>query len=120
MEKMLLMLCVLFVLESCDPDTEVPAPVATQYQGKVLFDVCGNIAVQFTDGTARGQMGWRRDGDSIVYNNVFRVANPCTWGWDGRNNDIVFTFVAPVPQQCAQCLAWTATPDIAYNIRVVK
>lgn len=112
----------LFVL-SCATKPTPPRPSGgnlQQYRGKVLFDMCGNIAIQFTDGTLRGQMGWRRDGDSTVYNNVFRVSNPCTWRWDGRNNDITFTFAPPEPQQCMQCMAWTATPDSAFAIHVLK
>lgn len=90
-----------------------------QHRGKVLFDVCGNIAVQITDGTQRGQMGWRHGADTPVYDRVFRVMNPCTWNGSGMT-DIVFSFAAPDSQRCAQCLAWTATPDSAYFIRVIK
>jgi len=111
----------LFILSCATAPPQPPsAGNSHQYKGKVLFDMCGNIAVQFTDGTARGQMGWRRDVDSTVYNNVFRVSNPCTWGWDGKNNDVTFAFTAQVPQQCVQCMAWTATPDTAFSIRVLK
>ncbi|MBX2907342.1 MAG: hypothetical protein KF744_14955 [Taibaiella sp.] len=82
--------------------------------------MCGNIAIRVTDGTLKGQMNWRRDGDSTVYDNVFRVANPCTWGWDRKSNDVSFMIVAPQPQTCMQCMAWTATPDTAYHIVIVK
>lgn len=111
-------------LAACKADNKIepdPAPYYTDpHKGRVLFDVCGNIAVQCTDGPPKGQMGWRHGGDSTVYNNVFRVANPCTWGWDGTNKDITFTFSVEEPQKCALCLAWTATPDSAYFIHVLK
>jgi len=109
-------------IASCATAPPQPPTSATSrhYKGKVLFDMCGNIAVQFTDGTPRGQMGWHGDGDSMVYNNVFKVSNSCTWGWDGKDSNITFAIVGPEPQQCMQCLAWRATPDSAFSIHVLK
>jgi hypothetical protein len=108
-------------LPSCKRElTQRPNVNGTRYNGTILFEMCGNIAVRFTDGTAMGQMNWRRDGDSTVYNNVFRVANPCTWGWDGKTNDVTFVMTTAKPQQCVQCMAWTATPDTAYHILILN
>ena len=111
------------MLASCEPEPkpELSPLYPGEYRGTVLFDVCGNITVQFSDGTRRGQMGWRTNVDTFVHNNVFRVANPCTWGWDGQSREIRFAMVmGPEINRCVQCLGWMMTPDTAYNIRVLK
>lgn len=94
------------------------------YAGKVVKDVCGNIMVQFTNESVTfGQFGWNDPMDSgKVYDRVFKVANPCTWGKRDTSSNIVFRLIAPnsTGQNCAMCLAFTSTPDTAYHIKVVE
>lgn len=92
---------------------------ARVYQGRVLKAVCGNIAIQLTDGSAIGQSSWLDPTDSIEYVNVFKVANPCNCGPVNAGSIIRFRLVPPLPQTCAQCLAWVAVPDSARSIVVV-
>lgn len=91
----------------------------TIYQGKVLKSVCGNIAVQVTDGSTIGQSSWLDPSDSIEYVNVFKVANPCNCGPVTSGSTIRFRLVPPSPQTCAQCLIWVPVPDTAHSIVVV-
>lgn len=89
------------------------------YSGKIIKNACGNIVVQFTDGTPMGQARWEDDGK--VYTHVFAVQNPCTWnpaGLTGEN--IRFRLVGLTPQQCAQCLMYVAVPDAKYPILLEK
>ena len=99
----------------------VEAPVFT---GKVVKSMCGHIMVQFTNGSvALGQFGWADPMDSgKVYDRVFKVANPCTWGKTDTSSNIAFRLIAPnsAAQNCFMCLAFTSTPDTAYYIRVVE
>ncbi len=97
------------------PDTKI-------HSGKILMGYCGNFTVQFTDGSPLGQVGWAVPYDSAgrVYNNVFRVGNPCSWGKTKESDIIRFRFTHPVAQQCVQCMAWIATPDTAYDIEVIE
>ena len=92
---------------------------STIYQGKVLKSVCGNIAVQLTDGSTIGQSYWLDPSDSIEYVNVFKVANPCNCGPVAPGATIRFRLVAPSPQNCVQCLMWVPVPDTAHSIVVV-
>jgi len=94
------------------------------YSGKVVKSLCGNIMVQFTDDRVKyGQRGWEDPMDSgKVYDRVFRVANPCTWGKYDTTSIIAFRLIAPDPSalNCVMCLAFTSTPDTAYHIQVVQ
>jgi len=92
---------------------------STIYQGKVLKSVCGNIAVQLTDGSTIGQSYWLDPSDSIEYVNVFKVANPCNCGPVAPGAIIRFRLVPPSPQNCVQCLMWVPVPDTAHSIVVV-
>lgn len=80
--------------------------------------------VQFTNESATlGQFAWADPMDSgKVYDRVFKVANPCTWGKTDTVSNIKFRFIAPnsTSQNCVMCLAFTSTPDTAYHIRVVE
>lgn len=95
-----------------------------QYTGKVVKDVCGHIMVQFTnESVTMGQNGWADPMDSgKVYDRVFKVANPCTWGKKDTVSVFTFRFIAPDNSafNCANCLAFTSTPDTAYHIQIVK
>lgn len=97
-------------------------PASKVYVGKVLRDVCGNITVQFTDGTPLGQIGWIDEFDTTSsYNNVFAVANPCTWGKKRTNEVIKFRILrSGTPQSCVTCLAYAPVPDTAYHILVIE
>lgn len=99
----------------------VPPVYSDYHTGKVLNAVCGNITVQFTDGSPLGQNNWYNPTSSYSanYNHVFRVANPCTWSGDQAGTDIRFRFVQPQVQTCALCMLYAPTPDTAYNIEVV-
>lgn len=92
------------------------------YTGKIINSMCGNITVQCTSGEKIGQMGWINDSDPnhAVYDNVFKVANPCTWGKKSSSDNIKFRLVPSSPQTCAECMAWVATPDVAYSIQVIE
>lgn len=108
----------LFCSMSCSKKV-VSGPVFT---GKVVKSMCGQIAIQFTDGTPLGQMGWIDASDSghAPYDAIFRVTNSCSWGNKNVGDSIQFRFVQESVQDCAVCMAWTATPDTAYNIKVIE
>ncbi len=124
--KFLSTLCIasalLLLAPGCIKKKHCVATDNTIHTGKVLMGYCGQFTVQFTDGSTLGQMGWAVPYDSAgaVYNNVFRVGNPCTWGKTKESDIIRFQFTKPVAQQCAQCMAWIATPDTTYNIEVIE
>ena len=94
------------------------------YSGKVVKSMCGHIMVQFAnESVSLGQFGWADPMDSgKVYDRVFKVANPCTWGKKDTTSNILFRLIAPDGggQNCVMCLAFTSTPDTAYYIRVVE
>jgi hypothetical protein len=94
------------------------------FTGKVVKSICGHVMVQFVnDSVALGQFGWADPMDSgKVYDRVFKVANPCTWGKTDTASNISFRLIAPngAGQNCTMCLALTSTPDTAYYIRVVE
>ena len=92
---------------------------ARVFQGQVLKSVCGNIAVQVTDGSNIGQASWLDPSDSVEYANVFRVANPCNCGPVDEGRVIRFRLVPPSAQTCVQCLIWVPVPDTAHSIVVV-
>jgi hypothetical protein len=94
----------------------------TVYSGKIVNSICGSITVQCTSDETLGQMNWTdaSDPDRKVYNNVFKVANPCTWGKNSASKNIQFKMVAPSTQNCVQCMALGATPDVAYSIQVIE
>ena len=94
--------------------------VSKVYTGKVLHSICGNTAIQFTDGTKLGQVAWVNPLDSTTHDYVFKIANPCTSGPSGAGNTIRFTFTRPSTQDCMQCMAWAPTPDTAYNIHIIE
>jgi hypothetical protein len=100
---------------------DVAGPVFT---GKVVKSMCGHIMVQFAnESVTLGQFGWADPMDSgKVYDRVFKVANPCTWGKKDTASNITFRLIAPnsAGQNCAMCLAFTSTPDTAYHISVVE
>ena len=95
----------------------------TSYKGHIIRALCGNITVQCTSGENIGQMGWIDSSNASrpVYDNVFKVGNPCDWEWDGKTMDIAFRIVSVKPQNCAQpmCLVWVPTPRVTYPIVVV-
>lgn len=120
----LFFIAILFTVASCGKKEVVVVSTGKVYTGKVLKSMCGNVAVMFTDGTKLGQIGWLDPSDSIEYNYVFRVANPCDASPVGALNNpngyIKFRFRGPSVQNCVQCLAWVPTPDTAYNIIVIE
>jgi len=82
--------------------------------------MCAFTTIQFTDGTNLGKRNWENNG--VFYDHVFKLENPCTFNPDGIRYSDTFRFVmvAATPQQCAQCMAFGNTPDIAYSIQIVK
>ncbi|GAA4467218.1 hypothetical protein GCM10023093_22700 [Nemorincola caseinilytica] len=89
------------------------------YMGQVVENICGNIAVEFTDGTRLGETWTTSTGTK--YKNIFKVANPCTWRPGGGKSPFVkFVFVPQVPQTCAQCLLAVEMPSTEYHIQVVE
>lgn len=92
------------------------------YTGKIIQGICGQITVQFTDGTPLGQNGWINESDDkkTKYDRVFRIANPCDIGNNPDSGSFRFHIVPLRPQNCAQCLAYVATPDTAYAIEIVR
>jgi len=89
------------------------------YSGHVVTDVCGNVAVQFTDGTQMGQ-DWTTSA-GVQYKNIFKVSNACTWRpKNGKTADIKFIEVPPTPQNCAVCMIAVEMPTAEYSIQVVE
>ncbi len=87
------------------------------HTGRVIVDMCGNVAVQFSDGTPLGQMGWS-DG-TRTYDNIFRVSNGCTWRHDNTQEYVRFRFVPQETQSCYVCAVFVPLPDTAYSIQVI-
>jgi hypothetical protein len=103
------------LFSSCSKKVKV-GPV---YSGKIIKSACGNIVVQFTDGTKMGQSRWEDNGK--VYKHVFAVENPCTWNPAGvTGENIRFRLVRLTPQNCEQCLIFVTVPDTKYPILVEK
>jgi hypothetical protein len=116
--------CISVILLSACGRTRIHHIDPPVYSGKVVKSLCGNIMVQFTDDRVKfGQMGWEDPMDSgMVYDRVFSVANPCTWGKYDTTSNIAFRLIAPDPSalNCVMCQAYTSTPDTAYHIIVLQ
>ncbi len=97
-------------------------PHPPTHRGVVLYDVCGNIVIQSLGPNYLGQDHWVDENNDThpVYEHVFRVANPCDFGEHATGDTIGFNVTGPVPQYCAQCKMYVATPDAAFYIREVK
>lgn len=81
--------------------------------------MCGHVAIQLTDNSGLGMAEWTDPMDSVTYTNVFTVGNPCTAGYTRSGNSVRFIMVSYEEQNCVQCLAYTPTPDLSYNIRII-
>ena len=107
-------LAVLIIATSCrKPTTTTTGPSHT---GRIINSICGQITVQFTDGSSLGQNGWVDKG--TTYNHVFAIADPCNWNESGiiPGDTIRFTIVPPKVQNCVLCMAIGHIPDTAYSI----
>lgn len=106
-------------LAACGKRGNDPIVSGQVYSGRVVTYVCGNVAVQFTDGTKLGETWTTSDGKR--YEHIFKVSNSCTWRpRNGSSDAIKFFFTNPGPQNCAQCLIAVEMPSTEYNILVVE
>lgn len=90
------------------------APVLT---GKLIINgPCEHYAIQLIKGnidTANIVASWFDQDNDSTYNNVFTVANYCTFGNNGLQKGDVFTFQIDqniAPQTCPICLIFVAVP----------
>lgn len=117
LHTLLLALSLPVVFAACGKKNAMVPVEGPLYSGKVLKTACGQAAIQITDGSRIGQNGWNDEGR--VYDHVFAVANTCNWRpKGGTSENIRFRFVAPTPQDCAQCKLYLHVPETAYYIVV--
>lgn len=95
------------------------------FKGRILTSTCDYITVQIADKySPYGQDGWSYNNGTTTkkYDNVFRIANPCTYNPDGFsiNDTFSFRFTGSTTQNCGSCLAVGPVPDTSYNIRVIR
>jgi hypothetical protein len=126
MKKSVLFLAIMIaaVVSGCSKGSSMNKPVVNNggiYKGVILKGICCQIVVQTIGPDYLGQMNWRDSYDSsgIVYNHVFKVADPCQFGANAGDT-IKFRFVPTQVQNCACCMLATPVPDSSYSIEVVK
>ena len=99
---------------------------AGRHTGKILYNTCGDMVIQATDGTGIGQYGWTDSNNTTlpVYNNVFKVANPVQFSSVDTTHisigDIVnFQFTTPITDIYLWCIQTVKTPDTIYVVQRV-
>lgn len=86
------------------------------FKGKLVINgICRQLVVKVIEGnpdTSRIVSSWQDPSDNRVYENVFTVANVCTFPADySEGQEFYFSFDdTPPAQDCAVCLALRITP----------
>ncbi len=94
------------------------------YKGKLIMrGLCGNAVVQVMDPSmppAFYEASWRDPMTGTVYENVMGNLNYCSFPGDIKENTIFnFTIEYPtVVPDCAQCKAYSPSPEKRHYIRV--
>lgn len=90
-------------------------------RAKVIRISCASFVVQVLNKDSVGSYGWRDIGGHGIYNNVFRVSNPCNIGPWARGEEFSFTINDSLKQkECATCRMYDAPPEKSYLITNVS
>jgi hypothetical protein len=99
-------------------------PVVDYYKGKlVLKGLCLNYVIQIIEGsvdTALYEKRWVNPSTNTTYENVFRLGSICTFPSNIKEGDEFYFTIPknPVVRICAQCKAYSPTPDKSINIAI--
>ncbi len=90
-------------------------------KGKVVRISCASFVVQVLNRDSIGTYGWRDVGGHTVYNNVFRVGNPCKIGQLFNGDEIYFTIADSLTEKnCVTCMMYDAPPDKVLQLENVS
>ncbi len=96
----------------------------TCYQGKfVLQGICMNYVIEAINkdiDTSKVEVNWKNPETGKSYQHVFALANPCSFSARIKEGEI-FTFKIMSPPKeatCAQCLAYSPTPNKKLYIEI--
>jgi hypothetical protein len=114
---MKLLLILLPVICLCNVHCKKDTPTDTAYTGKLIVNgACDHYVIQVTSGnidTANIVASWVDTDNDSTYNNVFAVANYCSFGVNGLQKGDVFTFTIDpneMTQTCPICAIAVAVP----------
>lgn len=118
MKKMYLPVVSIAILAAyCGVAKKQPATVSC-VQGKVVRISCASYVVQALNRDTVGMDGWKTGPDtSVVYDNVFDVANKCKLPAGIKTGDTIYFNMKPVtPSDCVSCMMFDAPPTVKYDI----
>ena len=116
MERLILYSLLIFTVALSGCKKGISTTSQSVHKGVVMFNICGNIAIQTMSPDYLGQDIWVSD--TSVYHHVFAVQNSCKFGNHNQGDTISFTVIAPQVQNCAQCMVYVAVPDTTIPIYV--
>lgn len=102
------------------PDQEV----MTCYKGKlVLKGICMNYVIEVLEGNIDKSLyesSWKNPLTGTTYQNVFALDNICYFSASINQGDEFYFYIPknPPPNTCAQCLAYSPTPDKKIYIQI--
>ena len=94
------------------------------FKGKlVLKGLCMNYVIQITEGDvdkALYESSWQNPLTNTTYQNVFRLESICTFPSTIKEGDEFYFTIPknPIPQTCAQCMAYSPTPNKMIYIEI--
>lgn len=94
------------------------------FKGKlVLKGICMNYVIQITEGDvdkALYESSWQNPSTNTTYQNVFRLESICTFPSTIKEGDEFYFSIPknPIPQTCAQCMAYSPTPNKMIYIEI--
>ncbi len=108
-----------FMFFSCEKQSDV-----LKIKGKVIHSSCATKVVQILDPNYYnlGQATWQQSANMPVYNNVFEIANRCSFDTMGVKDGDEFYFIITSNGEngCAICALWDNPPSVKQKIEVVK
>jgi len=94
------------------------------FKGKlVLKGLCMNYVIQIIEGDvdkALYESSWQNPSTKTTYQNVFGLGSICTFpSTINEGDEFYFTIPKnPIPQTCAQCMAYSPTPNKMIYIEI--
>ena len=94
------------------------------FKGKlVLKGLCMNYVIQIIEGDvdkALYESSWQNPSTKTTYQNVFGLGSICTFpSTINEGDEFYFTIPKnPIPQTCAQCMAYSPTPSKKISIEI--
>ena len=94
------------------------------FKGKlVLKGLCMNYVIQITEGDvdkALYESSWQNPSTNTTYQNVFGIERVCTFPSTIKEGDEFYFSIPkrPIVQTCAQCMAYSPTPNKKINIEI--